>query len=125
MHFLYEKDEIIYAACDNCGRELKFKKYELQDIKTGVECFCGISSNVITGLPEERKVNVENRGVQNVVAPTPEPVIKTSVPRCPTCGSTNISKISLTSKAVGGAMFGIFSSNIRNTYKCNVCGYKW
>lgn len=48
-----------------------------------------------------------------------------NVPHCPTCGSENVTKISLGSKAVGGAMFGIFSSNIRKSYKCNNCGYKW
>ena len=45
--------------------------------------------------------------------------------KCPTCGSTNVEKISLTSKAVGGAFFGLFSSNVRNTFRCNDCGYKW
>lgn len=46
-------------------------------------------------------------------------------PKCPTCGSTNIEKISLTKKAVGGAMFGLFSSDIRNSMHCKNCGYKW
>ena len=124
MHFLYEKDEIIHAACDNCGRELKFKKYELVKVKTGVECFCGAYSDTITGLPEEKKTSYENRISQQPVI-REEPVLDKALPRCPTCGSINVSKISLTSKAVGGAMFGLFSSNIRNTYKCNNCGYKW
>ena len=48
-----------------------------------------------------------------------------NVPKCPTCGSTNIEKISTASKITGGFLFGIFSSNVRNTYKCNNCGYKW
>lgn len=47
------------------------------------------------------------------------------IPKCPTCGSTNIEKISATKKVIGGAMFGIFSSNIRNTMHCKNCGYKW
>ena len=46
-------------------------------------------------------------------------------PRCPTCGSTNIEKISLGKKAVGGALFGIFSSNVRKSMHCKNCGYKW
>ena len=46
-------------------------------------------------------------------------------PRCPTCGSTNIEKISLGKKAVGGALFGIFSSNVRKSMHCKSCGYKW
>ncbi len=47
------------------------------------------------------------------------------IPKCPTCGSPNIEKISLTSKAIGGALFGLFSSNVRKTMHCKNCGYKW
>lgn len=46
-------------------------------------------------------------------------------PKCPTCGSTNIEKISFGKKAVGGALFGIFSSNVRKSMHCKNCGYKW
>ena len=46
-------------------------------------------------------------------------------PKCPTCGSTNIEKISATRKVVGGAMFGLFSSDIRNSMHCKNCGCKW
>lgn len=48
-----------------------------------------------------------------------------SQPKCPTCGSTNIEKISVTKKAFGGAMFGIFSSDVRNSMHCKNCGAKW
>lgn len=47
------------------------------------------------------------------------------VPKCPTCGSTNVEKIPVGKKVVGGAMFGLFSSNVRNTMCCRNCGYKW
>ena len=50
---------------------------------------------------------------------------ESNVPRCPTCNSTSVEKISLGKKALGGAMFGIFSSNVRNTFHCKNCGYKW
>lgn len=46
-------------------------------------------------------------------------------PKCPTCESTNVEKISLGKKAFGGALFGLFSSNIRNTMHCKNCGAKW
>lgn len=46
-------------------------------------------------------------------------------PKCPTCNSTNIEKISLTKKAFGGAMFGLFSSDVRNSMHCKNCGAKW
>lgn len=46
-------------------------------------------------------------------------------PTCPTCGSTKIEKISTGKKIFGGAMFGLFSSDVRNTMCCKNCGYKW
>lgn len=47
------------------------------------------------------------------------------IPKCPTCGSPDIEKISLSSKVVGGALLGLFSSNVRKTMHCKNCGYKW
>lgn len=46
-------------------------------------------------------------------------------PKCPTCGSPNIEKISVRKKIFGGAMFGLFSSDVRNSMRCKNCGYKW
>lgn len=48
-----------------------------------------------------------------------------NLPKCPTCQSTNIEKISFGKKAFGGAMFGIFSSDVRKIMHCKNCGYKW
>lgn len=50
---------------------------------------------------------------------------ESNIPQCPTCGSTNIEKISTGKKVLGGAMFGLFSSDIRKTMHCKNCGYKW
>lgn len=47
------------------------------------------------------------------------------IPTCPTCGSTNIEKISAAKKVGGSLLFGIFSSDIRNSMHCKDCGYKW
>lgn len=48
-----------------------------------------------------------------------------SKPKCPTCGSTNIEKISVGKKIGGSFLFGIFSSDVRNTMHCKDCGAKW
>ena len=48
-----------------------------------------------------------------------------NMPKCPTCGSLNVEKISTGKKVFGGAMFGLFSSDVRNTMHCKNCGYKW
>ncbi len=47
------------------------------------------------------------------------------IPKCPTCGSCDVEKISFTKKAMSGVLFGVFSSNIRNTMYCKNCGAKW
>ena len=45
-----------------------------------------------------------------------------SVPKCPTCQSTNIRKISVLSKAGSVAMWGIFSQKVKKQWHCNNCG---
>lgn len=45
-----------------------------------------------------------------------------NAPKCPTCGSLNVEKISTGKKIFGGAMFGLFSSDVRNTMHCKNCG---
>ena len=44
---------------------------------------------------------------------------------CPNCNSTNIKRISTSSRMLSGLTFGILSSNIGKTYQCNNCKYKW
>ena len=50
---------------------------------------------------------------------------KANVPKCPTCGSTNVERISTAQKAFGFALVGLFSSNLGKTMHCKNCGYKW
>ena len=44
---------------------------------------------------------------------------------CPTCSSTNIKKVSGTSKAISAVMFGLFSQKVKKQFHCNSCGYEW
>ena len=105
MDYVKEEDGWIFAECPECHMIMKFRKNELQRLSIryklyeSVECFCGRDDEWIYGVPMEQ------------TATNTTPAYST--------------KISLGSKAVGGAMFGIFSSNIRKSYKCNNCGYKW
>lgn len=47
--------------------------------------------------------------------------------KCPTCQSTNLSKITATKRAVKTGLFGIFGAidDAGKTYKCNNCGSKF
>lgn len=60
-----------------------------------------------------------NKQISN---PTPQ---SPNTPKCPTCGSTNIQKISATKKAAGAIGFGLFSKTAKSQFECKNCGYKW
>jgi len=48
-----------------------------------------------------------------------------NIPKCPTCGSTAVKRISDLKKGVSMALWGAFSDTFGKTYQCNHCGYKW
>ena len=48
-----------------------------------------------------------------------------NIPKCPTCGSTNIKKISASRKMLGAIGFGLLSKTARSQWECNNCGNKW
>ena len=47
------------------------------------------------------------------------------IPKCPSCGSSNISKIGVINRAVSFTLVGFASSKIGKTHKCNQCGTTW
>ncbi len=48
-----------------------------------------------------------------------------NTPKCPTCQSTNLRKISTTSKAINTVAFGLLGTKRNKTFHCNNCGYEW
>ena len=46
-------------------------------------------------------------------------------PRCPTCGSDKVKKISTSKKIFAFGMIGFASSSVGKTFECKSCGYKW
>ncbi len=47
------------------------------------------------------------------------------IPRCPTCGSVNVEKISNLNRGVSVAMWGAMSKKINKSFKCKNCGFTW
>lgn len=48
-----------------------------------------------------------------------------NTPRCPTCKSTNIEKITTLNKVVSIELLGLASNKIGKQFKCKNCGYMW
>lgn len=61
----------------------------------------------------EQQINLQKRQFQS------------NLPHCPTCNSTNVSKIGAAERIGAVALFGVFSKKINKTYKCNNCGHTW
>lgn len=86
------------------------------------------------GLVEFKKqIYSEFKKIENENPLTPEQIAYNNMvaremlnkPKCPTCNSTNIKKISSLSKAASVAMVGIFSQKVKHQFKCSNCGYEW
>lgn len=57
--------------------------------------------------------------------PQPQTKPQPNTPKCPTCNSTNIKKISSLSRAAHGYAFGLFSKTARSQFECKNCGMKF
>lgn len=86
--------------CPDCGGKITY--YETEDIDNE------------TGLVTQRSYENSKEMSQN-----------NNVPKCPTCGSTNIVKIGIANRVMSIGLFGLASNKIGKTYKCENCGYTW
>ena len=105
-----------FIKCNQCQKEqpifwssCEFEDEEGYILKSPLKCKCGhIDSLILKSIPDIQSSNNSN------------------ISYCPTCGSTNIHKISTTNKVGSALVFGVFAmGNISKTFKCNSCGYKW
>ena len=71
-------------------------------------------------LLEEKE---SNRFTNRVISRSIEP----ELPRikCPTCGSTKVSKIGTVERTASVLGLGLLSKKINKTFKCKDCGYTW
>ncbi len=98
-----------FIICTKCG-----ECYEIGELKENVCPKCGCKE-----LLGENEYFAREVGF--VEQPTPQ-----NVPKCPICGSTDLSKITIAHKAGKIALFGIFGiGDNGKTWKCNNCGSKF
>lgn len=79
-----------------------------------------VSSEELANIILETK-QIPNSFSGTIEQKTPLP----NIPKCPTCGSTNIKPITATERATSIIGLGIFSKKINKTYKCLNCKCTW
>lgn len=132
-----DKIKCYVEICPTCGH---IKEYMKQDFIDNFQC---PDCNCLEGTLEENKnliaVRCKHCGKQVIVLEKhttvdhrtktlekqQESSISDSTPKCPTCGSTNIKKISSTVKATNTVLFGIFGNKRKKQFHCEACGYEW
>lgn len=117
--FMEGIQKMICYKCPNCGRVYRYReegyyqclncRYPLkkaEDVKT-------------VRHPELNPMLSDNHVIGTVSDPTKP------TPKCPTCGSANVSKIGNFNRMLSISFFGLASSKIGKTHKCNNCGTTW
>ena len=115
-----EKIMILCYECKKCNRRVYFRSDEeyttqCKICKNEMQFICKNDYNPKNGLSAIK--NTSQRSYKNTKSNTQELIIE-----CPYCHSTNTNKITITSKAVHTAVFGIFSmSRNSKNFHCNNC----
>lgn len=110
--------------CDKCGNYINVdiksgiskatNEYCVVEENNNISCSCGnICQHGIIEPKKLQQINYTNTQID------------LNKPKCPTCNSMNVEKISMTKKVIGGAMLGLLSSDVRKSMHCKNCGYKW
>lgn len=114
-------------VCKNCGKSiiLKKSKYHNEYYRNKAMALYGDYYRWIDVFYNEDLSQNPEFDAKQYTDPFMMSSPKPNIPKCPTCGSTKIKKISATSKVFGAAMFGLFSRTARSQFCCEDCGYKW
>lgn len=72
----------------------------------------------------KRKLDVANMKAKSAKAYS-EKAQEALTPRCPTCGSTSVTRQGIVGRAVTSAIIGGFAPESRAQFRCNKCGYMW
>lgn len=120
--------------CPECGKEISDKSkqcihcgYPLEESKINKNNLTTIATSDLYSTPaeiaKEREELLMKRKqlLQEIDVKKP----RAYSPKCPTCGSPDIQKISTTERAVSVIGLGLFSKKINKTFKCKNCGHMW
>lgn len=119
--------------CPFCGAELIDGQKIDQGLSHTIARENEVIQNYIHGNPEkevlyQKRKQSEQRQADALAAKRDAQKaarVNTCVPKCPTCGSTDVQLISTASRLGSALLFGLGSSKIGKTMECKNCGYKW
>ena len=132
--------------CENCGTISEFSEgkckncnnSKIVDLGKTTEEWFRLNSNqkesiikTVLSLSDETYDIIQEawrnnkKCIQTTVKSVSSHSSQQNIPKCPTCGSTNVHPISAGKKAVGFLTVGVFSKNFGKSYECDDCKYRW
>lgn len=109
------------SKCKMCGAELKLLNQFSVNPNNGLKAINKLEDN-----KKERAIQDAERAKRKQEEQRMQEYLRESnTPHCPTCGSTNIQKISGMKRWFSVGLFGLASSDVGKTMVCKKCGYKW
>ena len=126
VSFAYISDE-----CPYCHDELalgpKLEEYQAFDREEAVFKRYIAGNTTKEKLYQKRKQSEQRQAEAQLAKREAQRAAQANacVPKCPTCGSTNVQRISTASRLGSTMLFGLASSKIGKTMECKNCGYKW
>ena len=127
----YTADELEYCkiyskyidACLECAKKLP-SDYEMGAYYNDVNYQERYKYELL--IPVYAKQNMEAKAARQNALNQLSAMQNPNVPRCSTCGSTDLKKITFANKAGSAYLFGIFATGkASKTWHCNNCGTEW
>ncbi len=124
-------------VCDYCNNVLEYipKQFLIKEVMLNddlkqqfIDEYIKSSSEFDQYLFDHRDADLAKRRMENRAKLEHGKAVlkeKNRVAKCPSCGSSNVSKIGVINRTVSVGIFGLASSKIGKTHKCNNCGTTW
>ena len=103
----YLSNEEYSTVCKTCGQDLIFEMSRPYNPKNNIR--------------QANSMNSRSRATTQKQTQS----INEYIPKCPTCGSTDLRKINIAERGVSIFTFGLLSKKINKTFECENCGYTW
>lgn len=130
----------IYGKCEICGNQLKPVPNNYYEEFQGIQFLSDemkhkLIEELVKTSPNfdqyyfDNAINIKGQkdGAFNAKMEHGKAILEeqSRVPKCPSCGSANVSKIGVINRAVSFKLVGFASSKIGKTHKCENCGTTW
>lgn len=123
-------DEVI-AKLDNSkdikkgGLSISIMKGNKEHASMLIQTITGCDMDIAMQAYDKKREEYLEKAKYREEHPEEFPKTQRYIPKCPTCGSPSVTKINGSKRWLSVGLFGVASSDVGKTMKCNNCGYKW